>query len=132
MIVLDTHTLIWWVDSPQKLSKNARHVIEETITKKQEILISSISVFEIYILIKKGKLELTSQPEAWLETIENLSSIKFIPVDNKIAAHSVNLPNFSHKDPADRMIVATALSHGAKLVTSDSRILKYPPVQSIW
>ena len=128
MIVLDTHTLIWWVDSPQKLSKKVRKVIEE----EKSILISSISTFEIYLLIKKGKLELLNNPDVWLEKIESLPFVRFIPVDNKIAAYSVNLPDFSHKDPADRIIIATALNLGAKLVTSDKRILDYKYVQTVW
>lgn len=131
MIVLDTHVLIWWVDVPNKLSKKARKAIEEEKFKKG-ILISSISVFEINILVKKNKLELISNPGAWLGKIESLPFIKFIPVDNKIAADSVNLPDFYHKDPADRIIIATALNEGVKLITADKKILNYPLVQSIW
>jgi len=55
-----------------------------------------------------------------------------VPIDNKIAVLSVNLPDFSHKDPADRIIIATALNLGVKLVTSDSKILNYKHVQAIW
>lgn len=132
MIVLDTHTLIWWVDSPQKLSKRAKKTIEDHKLKEKSILVSSISTFEIYLLIKKGKLILTSHPDVWLEKIESLPCVHFVPVDNKIAALSVNLTDFSHRDPADRIIIATALHLGAKLVTSDTRIRKYRLVQSVW
>lgn len=132
MIVLDTHTLIWWVDSPQKLSKKAKNLIEQAKTKEKSILVSSITTFEIYLLIKSGKLELATHPDIWLEKIESLISIKFIPVDNRVAAFSVNLPDFSNKDPADRMIVATALLYGTKLITSDEKIMNYKKVQTIW
>ena len=132
MIVLDTHTLIWWVDSPQKLSKKAKKAIEEEKANGKGILISSISTFEIYLLIKKGKLELTNYPDVWLGKIENLPFVKFVPVDNRIVASSVNLPDFPHKDPADRIIIATALNTGAKVITADKKILDYPHVQSIW
>lgn len=131
MIVLDTHILIWWVNSPQKLSKKAKKAIDEEKPKKG-ILISSISTFEIYLLIKKGKLELTNYPDAWLERIESLPYVHFVPMDNQIATASVNLPDFMHKDPADRIIIATALNLGAKLVTSDKKILQYSKVQTIW
>lgn len=131
MIVLDTHTLIWWVDSPQKLSAKVRKTIDEEKTKEKSILVSSISTLEIYLLIKKGKLELTNYPDVWLEKIERLRSILFVPVDNKIAAHSVNLPDFQHKDPADRIIIATARLFGATLLTADEKILKYKNVKSI-
>lgn len=131
MIVLDTHILIWWVNSPQKLSKKAKKAIDEEKTKNG-IFISSISTFEIYLLIKKGKLELTNYPDAWVERIESLPYVHFVPMDNQIAAASVNLPDFIHKDPADRIIIATALNLGAKLVTSDKKILEYSKVQTIW
>ncbi len=132
MIVFDTHALIWWIDSPQKLSKKARKIIDEEKLKEVNILVSSISTLEIYRLVKNGKLQLTNDVDSWLEKIESLPAVRFIPVDNKIAASSVNLPDFSHKDPADRIIIATALNLGVKLVTSDKRILNYPHVQSIW
>lgn len=131
MIVLDTHILIWWISIPGKLSKKACKIINESI-KNQEIFISSISVLEIYNLIKKGRLELNTPADSWLQKVEGLPFVKFIPVDNRIAAQSVNLPNLLHKDPADRIIVATALNIGAKLVTSDRKILNYKKVQTVW
>lgn len=131
MIVLDTHVLIWWVDSPQKLSKRAQKAIDEAAEDKS-ISVSSISTFEIYLLIKKGRLELATHPDAWMEKIESLPFVRFITVDNRIAALSVNLPDFPHQDPADRIIIATALNLGGKLVTSDEKILNYQKVQTIW
>ncbi len=132
MIILDTHTLIWWIDSPEKLSKKARKIIEKEKSKEKNILVSSISVFEIYLLIKKDKLTLANPPDLWLEKIETLPSVSFIPVNNEIAAESVKLTDFSHKDPADRMIVATAQIMGATLITSDKKIRSYPSVKSLW
>lgn len=131
MIVLDTHILVWWSDNPKKLSKIANQAIE-LAKKKHEICISSISLWEIAHLVNKGRIEFTLGFENWVKKIENLSFIRFIPVDNSIAVKSVNLPNFSNNDPADRIIVATALSLGVKLITGDQRILKYPFVKTIW
>lgn len=131
MIVLDTNALIRWIGGSTKLSRKARSVIEKAQSEK-DLFISSISVWEIYTLLRKGKLELGVLPHDWLARIEELSFVHFIPVDNKIAAYSVHLPDFSHKDPADRIIVATALTLGAKLITSDRRLLTYPHVQSVW
>lgn len=131
MIVLDTNALLWWISNSGKLSKQARKIIEEAENKK-EVYISSISVLEIYTLVKKGKLRLISLPDNWLDQVESLSYVHFVPIDNKIVVHSVQLPNFSHKDPADRIIIATALQYGATLVTSDDKIRKYSGVQTIW
>lgn len=131
MIVLDTNALIWWISDPGKLSKKARKTIENA---KQEgtIYISSISVLEIYVLVKKERLKLNTLPDKWLEEIENLPFINFVPVNNKIAIASVELPDFPHQDPADRIIIATALNMAAELITSDKKILNYPHVESIW
>lgn len=130
MILLDTNALIWWSTAPEKLSKKARQIIDDTI-KKEEILVSSISVWEVYLLVKKNRVGFFIDVDSWLEKLESLEFVKFIQVDNKIASQSVKL-DFETEDPADRIIVATALTFGAKLITSDKKILKYPHVQSIW
>ncbi len=68
----------------------------------------------------------------WIKKSEMLPFVNFIPVDNSIAVKSVNLPQPFHSDPADRIIIATAISLGASLITKDERILKYPHVKTIW
>lgn len=131
MIILDTNALIWWTTAPEKLSKKALKTIEKA-NGETEILVSSISVWEVYLLVKKNKLRLSLDIDRWLEKVESLPSVRFIPVDNRIAVRSVDLPDFLSKDPADRIIIATALQYGAVVVSSDKKILKYPRVQSIW
>ena len=130
MIVLDTHILIWWVASPEKLSKKAQKSIEDHL-KKDQILVSSISVWEIYMLVKKGRLKLTIDVNSWFEKLEQSGVVQFVPVDNRIAADSVNLPDYANEDPADRMIIATARQLGANLLTFDKKILGYAHVQSL-
>ena len=132
MIVLDTHVLVWWVDSPTKLPPKVQKIIEKVIKKEEKLIVSAISVWEIFMLVKKGKLGFAIDINAWLQKIESMMFLEFIPVDNQIAAKSVNLPGKFHNDPADRIIIATAREYGAKLVTSDQKILNYRHVQSIW
>lgn len=132
MIILDTHVLVWWVSNPEKLSDKAQKLIEREAKKGNEILVSSISVWEICMLIKKNRLKLTMDTDTWIGKIEQITFLQFIPVDNKIAEQSVNLHGTFHNDPADRMIIATALNYGAVLITSDRKILNYPYVRSIW
>ena len=130
MILLDTSALIRWICVPEKLSKQAEKTIDAAI-KQGEVLISSISVWEICLLIKKGRLDFFIDPNTWLAKIESMPSVKFVPVDNAVAVQSVNLPDFSHKDPADRIIIATAREYGATLITSDKRILNYKHVRTL-
>lgn len=131
MIVLDTNALIRWISDPEKLSQRVKKTIEEA-EKKKAIYISSISVLEIYTLVKKNKLKFNILADNWLEKVESLPYVNFVSMDNKIAVQSVNLPDPLHKDPADRIIIATALQIGAKLITSDQKILDYPHIQAVW
>lgn len=131
MILLDTQVLIWWIDNPKKLSAKAQKLIENEKTRGI-LLVSSISIWEVCLKIKKGKLKLTLDLDSWLEKIESLPFIQFIPIDNKIAAKSVNLPGKFHDDPADRIIAATAGETGAVLITSDEKIRNYSFIQSVW
>jgi len=131
MIVLDTHTWLWWVSNPENLSPPARKIIDNTV-ENDEILISSISAWEIALLVAKGRLQLTIEVSDWIAKSERLPFVKFIPIDNAIAVKSVSLPKPLHNDPADRIIVATATIVGASLVTKDERILNYPHVKTIW
>lgn len=132
MILLDTHVLVWWVDDPSKLSSKSQKLIENSIKKEEAILVSSISIWEIFLLAKRGRLGFAIDINSWLEKVESLSFLQFIPVDNKIASKSVMLPEPVHNDPADRIIIATAREYGAKLITSDKKILDYKHVQAVW
>jgi PIN domain nuclease of toxin-antitoxin system len=131
MILLDTQTLIWWSSSRESISRKAFKKINVEV-KKGKVLVSSISIWEVYLLLKKKRLKFKVDISTWLEKVEQTPYFEFIPVDNKIAAKSVMLPGKLHQDPADRIIIATALTCGAKLITSDKRILKYPFIQSVW
>jgi PIN domain nuclease of toxin-antitoxin system len=131
MIVLDTHVLLWWISDPGKLSAKAKKAIEAE-KDSGTLLVSAITVWEIYLLIAKGRLTLTIDTDSWLENIESLPFVQFVPIDNAIAAKSVTLPGDFHSDPADRMIVATAREKGVPLITNDEKIKQYTHVKTIW
>ncbi len=131
MVVLDTHALIWWVSQDSRLSKTARKTIEEQMADGK-IIISSISTWEIALLVEREKLVLSMDVASWISTIAMIKNVHFYPVDNDIAIKSVHLPGDFHKDPADRMIVATARKLAAPLITKDEKILGYSHVKTIW
>lgn len=131
MIVLDTHVLIWWAAGDPQLSRAARDAIEAE-AQDGEILVSAISAWEVAMLAKAGRLALTMEAEVWLDTIAQVRAIRFVPVDVGISIQSVYLPGEFHKDPADRIIVATARRHSAPLISADMKIRDYPHVQTIW
>jgi PIN domain nuclease of toxin-antitoxin system len=131
MIVLDTHAWIWFASNPEILSRKAKKAVDLAV-KKKSVLVSSISVWEVALLVKKKRLELSMDVADWIAKSENLPFIQFIPVSNSIAVKSVNLPPPLHPDPADRIIIATALSAGAPIVTKDKNISDYAHVRTIW
>lgn len=131
MIVLDTHTLVWWVSGDPLLSKKARTAIERE-RPDGDIIVSSITAWEIAMLVERGKLVLSMDVGNWLSTVAQIDAVSFLPVDVEVATKSVDLPGDFHKDPADRMIVATARKLAVPLVTKDDKIRAYPHVKTIW
>lgn len=131
MIVLDTHALVWWVAGDDALSVRARSAIKKELSGG-EIVVSSISTWEIAMLVAHEKLVLAVDVDAWLATLAEIEVLRVAPVDVEIAVKSVSLPGKFHKDPADRMIVATARMLGAPLVTKDEKIRAYAHVKTIW
>lgn len=132
MIVLDTHVLVWWLGGEGRLSRNAQAKIDDDSDRTGAICVSSISVWEIAMLVRKGRLALTIDVNDWIRLAEQLPAIAFVPVNNNIAARSTMLPEPLHGDPADRMIVATARALGCPLITSDHKLLEYAHVESVW
>lgn len=132
MIVLDTHTLIWWAtgDATQ-LTTSAQQAIEHEMGGGT-IMVSSISAWELAMLVAKGRITLQMDVSRWLSLVNQIDAVSFIPVDNEIAVSSTELPDEFHKDPADRIIVATARKYAVPLVTADEKILAYPHVHTIW
>jgi PIN domain nuclease of toxin-antitoxin system len=128
VIVLDTHIWIGYIDDPSQLPKSALNAIR---SGREAVGISSISVWEVFMLERKGRLELRIPARLWVEKCERLALFHFVPVDNTIARLAVELPDPIHADPADRIIIATALSLGATLVTMDRKILEYPGVKTL-
>ena len=83
-------------------------------------------------MVAKRRLYLTLEVTDWIAKSERLPFLQFLPVDNYVAVKSVNLPQPLHSDPADRIIIATAITIGAPVVTKDEKVLNYPHVKTIW
>ncbi|MBN1193360.1 MAG: type II toxin-antitoxin system VapC family toxin [Coriobacteriia bacterium] len=131
MIVLDTQAWLWWMHSPQTLSDAARTAVEDAEATSR-ILVSAISVWEVAVKVDLGKLTLPMAIDDWYEKASSYPRIAVEPLSPRDAIASTQLPGTFHRDPADRIIVAFALRHGAPLVTSDRRIRDYAHVPTIW
>ncbi len=131
MILLDTHALVWYLDDPQNLSRRA----EETISagfRGEGAAISDITLWEIAMLVQKGRLTFARDVEEWLADLNTLPNFRKYRISSTVAALSTRLPDGFHGDPADRLIVATALDLGVPLVTRDGRIRAYPYIEAVW
>lgn len=122
MILPDTHTLIWFLNSNPRLGRESNLLIRRA-TDFGIAAFSAISVWEVALLLSKNRLTLNVTALQWRESLLAAGFVE-IPVDGAIAARSVALPDF-HDDPADRIIIATA-QEGHQLITDDRRILDWP------
>jgi PIN domain nuclease of toxin-antitoxin system len=130
MIVLDTHIWVWWVHGDERLTKTQAAVIEANETNT--IGVSAISCWEIAKLVEHQRLELPCSLSEWFEQALSYPGIRLLELTPGIAIESTQLPGEFHRDPADQIIMATARAHGCPLVTSDSRLLRYPHIETIW
>ncbi len=121
MILLDTHALIWVREGNPKLGPHARTVIERAF-EENTVAVSPISFWEIAMRVQKGHIIFFSDVAAWRDSLLS-RGLHEIPVDGRIAVRAGLLPDL-HGDPADRLIVATALE-GHRLVTADHRLLEW-------
>jgi PIN domain nuclease of toxin-antitoxin system len=132
MILLDTHALVWWVSEPAQIPVKGRRAIQRALDSGEALRVSAISLWEIAMLLEHDRLRLSIDPQTWLVTLQSLAFLEFVPVDAPIALRAAQLPDFPHRDPADRFIVATALGQGATVATADRRLRDYAPLRSVW
>ena len=128
MILLDTHAWVWWVADRKKLSKPALRAIEA----EKRRAICDVSLREVASLVSKGRLLIDRELREWLEAATSAAEIEIVPIRPSIAARSVQLGREFHGDPADQIIVATAVVDAIPLVTKDEKIRAYPGAVTIW
>jgi len=122
LILLDTHVLIWQELGDLRLGPQARRVIASAL-QEDRAAVSAISFWEVGMRVQKGRVDLLFDLGVWRRDLLERGLIE-LPVDGGIASRAGLLPNI-HGDPADRIIVATALE-GHQLVTADGKILRWP------
>lgn len=121
MIVLDTHIWLWWVNKDISALEPTR---VEQIERGDLVAVSAISCFEVAWLAQHGRIVLPCDKEEWFGKALDGSGIVLLPVTPRIASLAVELPGH-HSDPQDRIIIATALAHDAKLISSDRKFPMY-------
>jgi PIN domain nuclease of toxin-antitoxin system len=129
MIVLDTHALLWWALDPDRLSPAATARVREM--EHHGGFASAISIWELGVKIQRGKLDLGISIGELTRRIDKSAIVQLLAVDTATWLQSLELA-WDHRDPADRVIVATAILQGVPLVTADDEIHRFPGVTCVW
>ncbi|WP_257255171.1 type II toxin-antitoxin system VapC family toxin [Endozoicomonas sp. SESOKO3] len=130
MIILDTHVLIFDAIAPDKLSAKAHKTLEAG-REKGELACCDISMWEISMLLAKKRLTLSVDISSFLKDVISANRLTVLPISPEIAKLSIS-SCFSHKDPADRFIGATAIYYQAYLVTCDSKLTAVRELKTLW
>jgi PIN domain nuclease of toxin-antitoxin system len=132
VILLDTHILVWWVNGDKRrVSRKARQALEQH-GKRNELLVSSISFFEITTLERRGRLHFKFPVVEWLANVRRLPEYCLEPLTDDVAERAAQLGDAFPGDPADRLIAATALIRAVPLVTYDEKLRETEYLPTIW
>lgn len=130
MILLDTHVVVWLASDEMRLSKKAKAAIDETRQAERGLAISDFTLYELSTLFRKKEIGLVISLESFLSEVETRFVV--LPITARVCASAFSLPATYPKDPADRIIGATALVEGLTLVTADAKIRNSRAVPTIW
>lgn len=127
MILLDTHIWVWWVQNDARMGA-ATPILDAL--PPAELAISAISCWEVAVLHSRGRIAFDCQIDEWFEAALHESAVSVVNLTPAIAIASERLPSEIHRDPADRMLVATARVLGCGLLTEDRKLLNYQYVDA--
>jgi PIN domain nuclease of toxin-antitoxin system len=130
LILLDTHVVVWLALAPERISKIARAAIDEARHNGGGLAICGITLLEIATANLNGRISLAMSLESFLKDVEERFVV--LPISARACARTLSLPASYPKDPADRVIGATALVEGMSMVTADREIRRAKVVRTIW
>lgn len=128
--LLDTHILLWWFERNPRLTDEQREVLERA-SVEAPLLLSDISLWEIATLFSLGRLKFDMPLEEWLSRATAAPLVEKYRITPDIARQVAQLPDTFHRDPADRIIVSTARTTGATLLTADKKIIESKLVSTL-
>ncbi len=130
MILLDTHVVIWLMNSPRRVSKGAAAAIAEAGADGELPCLSVISIYELIYAQRRGRVLLHEPPAMLVGKMRAWFHLR--PITEIIAVEAAALPESFHGDPFDRMIAATAIAENCTLITADERILNAGVCKTLW
>jgi len=130
VILVDTHVVVWLAFDQDQISRKARAAIDGARKSANGLAICDITLLELAILVSKGRIRLDISLESFLREVE--SRFVVLPLNGRACARAMGLPARYPKDPADRIIGATALVEGLSLLTADRAIRGSKTIETIW
>jgi PIN domain nuclease of toxin-antitoxin system len=130
VILVDTHVVVWLAFAQDRISPNARTAIHSARNKEDGLAICDITLWELTAISTKRRIQYSASLESFLQEVE--SRFVVLPISSRVCVRAMAFPASYPKDPADRVIGATALVQGLALVTADSAIRRSRLVQTIW
>lgn len=124
-LLLDTHVVHWWSAEPDRLSRSARSALK----RADDLLIAAMSWYELAWLAERGHIAIDVPIRSWLEDLG--AHLRTVGITPAIADSAAGLPSSFSRDPTDRIIYATAIEHGVKLVTKDRAIADHDRPRSL-
>jgi PIN domain nuclease of toxin-antitoxin system len=130
VILVDTHVVVWLAFDQGQLSKKARAAIDDARKTGDGLAISDITLLELATLVSKSRIHLDISLQSFLQEVE--SRFVVLPITGRASVRAMELPATYPKDPADRIIGATALVEGLPLLTADRELLRSKVIRTIW
>jgi len=125
ILLLDTHVWVWLINGDNKLKSSASLPLIEDAGKRDALKVLIMSVWEIGMLVSKGRLDLGMNVYEWVNKALTAPGISLLSLSPEVALESADLPDSFHGDPVDRLLVASARNSNSIIVTRDHRILNY-------
>lgn len=131
-MVIDSHVLLWWLECPEKLSESAALEMKRLESGESGFRIVSVSFWELRLKELRGHLEPKTPVREWPRLLRRIPNVEIVPADSDLWIRSAEL-DWDHRDPADRLIAATAARDSLPVITKDGRFHEAGcPVQALW
>ena len=124
-LLLDTHIALWLDSGDDCLHPSTRALIDGCWRNDGKILLSAVTAWEIALLVDAERIDLDVPVDAWIDRFINRPGVEAIPLNLAAASRSYHPRHLEHRDPADRLLIATAIELGCPLVTYDERIARF-------
>ena len=124
-LLIDTHIALWLDSGNDQLKSATRDLIDECWKSGGTILLSAVSTWEIALLVDRGHIQLDLPLRDWFERFLNRPGVQAVALDHQTAIRAYQMHHLEHRDPGDRLLIASAIELNCPFVTYDDRIVRF-------